>query len=136
MKMRKNGALLLRGRYPRIVFSALQAHPNVTNRELSLITSVLKPLEVQNKAKGFVTASDDAGRIKDCIQKIEHALALYQVSPLRRCVKSSLIKSGVLDVCHERPVQSNLHSRCTSFAVLHVDILIEDILNRNVVSLS
>jgi hypothetical protein len=48
-------------------------------RELSSIADVLKPLEAQNRAKGFITASDDAGRIKECIQKIEHALTVYQV---------------------------------------------------------
>jgi hypothetical protein len=93
MKTRKNGVLLLRGRYPRIIFSAFKAHQNATISELSLITSVLKPLETQNKVKGFITASDDAGRIKDCIQKIEHALGVYQVCPLRRCIGLFLIKA-------------------------------------------
>jgi hypothetical protein len=94
MITRKNGAPLSRGRYPRIIFSVLRAHQNATIRELSSITSVLKPLEAQNKAKGFITASDDAGRIKDCIQKIEHALAVYQVCPLRRCIGLFLIKAA------------------------------------------
>jgi hypothetical protein len=58
-------------------------------RELSSIADVLKPLEAQNRAKGFITASDDAGRIKECIQKIEHAITVYQVCQLRRFTLST-----------------------------------------------
>jgi hypothetical protein len=53
-------------------------------RELVSITDMLKPLEAQNRAKGFITAADDAGRIKDCIQRVEQALAVYQVCLLTR----------------------------------------------------
>jgi hypothetical protein len=104
MITKKNGALILRGMYATIIFSAFEAHQNVTIRELSSINSILKPLETQNRAKGFITASDDAGRIKDCIQRIEHALTVYQVCSFRRCAGFFLIKSGVLDVCHDGPV--------------------------------
>jgi hypothetical protein len=71
-----------------------KTHPNITISKLSSIASVLKLLEAQNKAKRFITASDDAGRIKDCIQKIEHALTAYQVCPLRRCIGLFLIEAA------------------------------------------
>jgi hypothetical protein len=89
MITRKKGALLLRGRCAKIISSAHQAHQNVIIRELSSITGVIKPLEAQKRAKGFITASDDAGRIKDCIQKIEHALMVYQVCPPGRFTESN-----------------------------------------------
>jgi hypothetical protein len=53
-------------------------------RELVSIADILKPLEAQNRAKGFITAVDDAGRIKECIQKVEQALSIYQVCLLTR----------------------------------------------------
>jgi hypothetical protein len=51
-------------------------------RDLVSIADILKPVEAKNRTKGFITASDDAGRIKECIQKVEQALSVYQVCPL------------------------------------------------------
>jgi hypothetical protein len=53
-------------------------------RELVIIADILKPLETQKRAKGFITAADDAGRIKQCLQKLEQALKLYQVCLIAR----------------------------------------------------
>jgi hypothetical protein len=53
-------------------------------RELVSIADILEPLEAQKRVKGFVTAADDAGRIKECIQKAEQALSVYQVCLLTR----------------------------------------------------
>jgi hypothetical protein len=89
MITRKNGAPFSRGGCAKIIFLASKAHQNVIIRELSSITSVLRSLEPQIIVTGFITASDDAGRIKDWFQKIEHALTVYQVCPLRRRAGSS-----------------------------------------------
>jgi hypothetical protein len=84
MIVRENGGLLLKGNYIHVIFGTLDAHDDLMTRELVVIADMLKPLEAQNRAKGFITAGDDAGRIKDCIQQVERALAAYQVCLLTR----------------------------------------------------
>jgi hypothetical protein len=53
-------------------------------RELCSIASVLEPLATQNRVTGFITASDDAGLIKEYVQKVEQALTDYQVCSFAR----------------------------------------------------
>jgi hypothetical protein len=43
------------------------------------MATILEPLRAQGRLKGFVTASSDAGLVKEYIQKVEQALADYQV---------------------------------------------------------
>jgi hypothetical protein len=49
------------------------------NRKLGSISNILEPLKAQNRIKGFITASDDAGLIEEYVLKVEQALTDYQV---------------------------------------------------------
>jgi hypothetical protein len=115
MITRKNGALLSSGNYSYIIFRTFNAYNSFIIRDLARIANILKPVEAQNRAKGFITASDDAGRIKECIQKVEQALSVYQVCSLTRGGDSLLI-SGLLVICYQQHQSSHFVSPCKSSA--------------------
>jgi hypothetical protein len=52
---------------------------NASLRELNSIANILEPLKSQNRVTGFITASADAGLIKEFSAKAERVLADYQV---------------------------------------------------------